>query len=350
MKLQILKGKTSKSVDVFIRDTSVTTGAGLTGLVFNSGSLTAYYHRPGIAAAAITLATLASATAAWSSGGFIAVDGTNMPGLYRLDLPDAVLATGVDEVVVMLKGATNMEVVVLEIQLVSFDPNDSVRAGLTALPNAAAQAAGGLLTRGTGAGQINQDANGRIDVNLVAVGADTTSVTNLKAYTNGTTPAPVNVTQFGGSNGAFAGGRPEVNVSHFGGTAGGFSGGVPTVNTIQWKGVAPSDLSSGRLDVTVGAMQANVVTAAAVAADAIGASELAADAATEIAAALKALVIETNNNITFGQAMSVMLAVCAGITANGGNTFKDPSGTTARVTATTDGSNNRTAMVLNPSA
>jgi hypothetical protein len=46
--------------------------------------------------------------------------------------------------------------------------NDSVRAGLTALPNANAEAAGGLYTRGAGAGQINQDANGRVDTNPVA--------------------------------------------------------------------------------------------------------------------------------------------------------------------------------------
>lgn len=51
------------------------------------------------------------------------------------------------------------------------DPTDAVRFGLTALPNAAAEAAGGLYTRGTGAGQINQDANGRIDTNIKAVRA-----------------------------------------------------------------------------------------------------------------------------------------------------------------------------------
>jgi hypothetical protein len=269
----------------------VTTGAGLTGLVFNSGSLTAYYHRPGSAAAAITLATLASATAAWATGGFIAVDGTNMPGLYRLDLPDAVLATGVDEVVVMLRARRTWKS-----SYSRFSSSRTTRTTACAWASRRCrtrqrEAAGGLLTRGTGAGQINQDANGRIDVNLVAVGADTTSVTNLKAYTNGTTPAPVNVTQFGGTMAAFAGGRPEVNTTHFGGTAATSTGGIPTVNTIQWRGVQPNNLSSGRLDSTVGAMQADVVTAAAIAADAIGASELAADAATEIAAALGALVM-----------------------------------------------------------
>lgn len=51
-------------------------------------------------------------------------------------------------------------------EVVVFDTDDVVRLGLTALPNAAAQAAGGLYTRGVGAGQINQPANGLIDVNV----------------------------------------------------------------------------------------------------------------------------------------------------------------------------------------
>lgn len=120
MKLIVTKGATSVSVNVFIRDTSVTTGAGLTGLAFNSGSLTAYYTRQNAAATAITLATQ-TATGAYSSGGFVAVDGTNMPGLYRLDIPDAVLATGVNTAYIMLKGATNMEPCVIEIELAAFD-------------------------------------------------------------------------------------------------------------------------------------------------------------------------------------------------------------------------------------
>lgn len=49
------------------------------------------------------------------------------------------------------------------------DWSDSVRMGLTSLPNAAAEAAGGLYTRGSGAGQINQNANGQIDSRAVAI-------------------------------------------------------------------------------------------------------------------------------------------------------------------------------------
>lgn len=166
MKLLIKKDKTSKLLRVFIQDSSVSTGAGLTGLVYNSASLTAYYIREGAASpTSITLATMTVGT--WASGGFKEVDATNMPGLYELGIPNAVLATGADSVVVMLKGATNMAPVVIEIQLVDFDPQDSVRLGLTALPNAAAEAAGGLYTRGSGTGQINQGTGGKVDVNLV---------------------------------------------------------------------------------------------------------------------------------------------------------------------------------------
>src|SRR5687767_2761700 len=43
----------------------------------------------------------------------------------------------------------------------------------TALPAVAAEAAGGLYTRGSGAGQINQNANGQADTRVVAMANDT---------------------------------------------------------------------------------------------------------------------------------------------------------------------------------
>ena len=100
-KLSLVKGTTSYRAYVFVQDSSVTTGDGLTGLAYNTGSLVASYVRPGAARTAITLATQ-TATGAYSSGGFVEVDGTNMPGIYRLDVPDAALATGVNAVVIML--------------------------------------------------------------------------------------------------------------------------------------------------------------------------------------------------------------------------------------------------------
>lgn len=61
----------------------------------------------------------------------------------------------------------------------------------------------------------------------------------------------------------------------------------------------PAALVSGRIDASVGAMAANVVTASAIATDAIGAAELAADAVTEIQSGLAtAASIAALNNIS----------------------------------------------------
>ena len=138
-KLALKKASTDVSVYLFAQDSSKTTGEGLTGLAYNTSNLVASYVRPLGSRAAITLATQ-TVTGAHSDGGFVEVDATNMPGIYRLDLPDAVCATGVPSVVVMLKGAANLAPVLLEIQLTDFDLNStsnsvgaaaSVTAGVT---------------------------------------------------------------------------------------------------------------------------------------------------------------------------------------------------------------------------
>jgi len=70
---------------------------------------------------------------------------------------------------------------VINVEATAADPADAVRLGLSALPNAAAEAAGGLFTRGTGAGQINQPANGRIDANIVALANDVITAASIQA-------------------------------------------------------------------------------------------------------------------------------------------------------------------------
>ena len=143
MKLQIKKGTTSHICHVFIQDSSAATGDGLTGLLHSN--VTAYYIRPGDASAtAISLVTATVGT--YASGGFKEVSSANMPGVYELHLPDAVLATGANQVTVMLKGATDMPPSPLEIQLTGLDLNNAVNAGLSSLPAAAPAAVGGLPT------------------------------------------------------------------------------------------------------------------------------------------------------------------------------------------------------------
>ena len=112
----------NRSEYVFVQDSASTTGGGKTGIAFNASGFTAYYVRPAGSATAITLATQ-TVTGAWSSGGWVEVDATNLPGIYRFDIPNAVFATGVDHAIVMLKGASGMAPVSLEYQLVGFNPS-----------------------------------------------------------------------------------------------------------------------------------------------------------------------------------------------------------------------------------
>jgi hypothetical protein len=79
MKLLKKLGSTSEIWQIFIRDSSSTTGAGLTGLTQASSGLTAYYHRDAdTTATAITLVTMTVGT--FTSSGFKEIDSTNMPG------------------------------------------------------------------------------------------------------------------------------------------------------------------------------------------------------------------------------------------------------------------------------
>jgi len=93
----VTKSATSKSFFMYIASSL---NAPQTGLLFNSAGILMSYAGSKLARVAITPADLAAITTAWASGGFKEVDATNMPGWYRLDVPDAALALSADEVVV----------------------------------------------------------------------------------------------------------------------------------------------------------------------------------------------------------------------------------------------------------
>lgn len=129
-KLTVKTGSTSRREYIFIQDSTSTTGAGKTALAYNTSGLKAYYVRPGATSTAITIVTQ-TVTGSYSSGGFVEIDSTNMPGVYRFDVPDAAFAASSDKVIVMLSGATGMAPVVLEYDLVAYDPTDALGLGLT---------------------------------------------------------------------------------------------------------------------------------------------------------------------------------------------------------------------------
>lgn len=66
-------------------------------------------------------------------------------------------------------------------QITAYDSGDSVRLGLFALPNAAAAASGGLITVGTGTGQLNVSAG---SVGLLAATHSGVTIQGLSNYAN----------------------------------------------------------------------------------------------------------------------------------------------------------------------
>lgn len=89
----------SVDVTLYAKLIDSTTGADKTGIA--AASVTAYYWRQGASSVVqITVTAGSSLGAAHSDGKWWEVDATNFPGIYRLDVPDAVQATGADWVVV----------------------------------------------------------------------------------------------------------------------------------------------------------------------------------------------------------------------------------------------------------
>lgn len=191
MKLSMLAGTTSQSINVFLQDATSTTGGGKTGLVFNTSGLTAYYSFAGANATStsISLVTLATVTTAWTTGGFKELDATNMPGVYRLDLPNAAIAASKGRSVMLyFQGATGLAPAPIEIELTGWDNQDAVHAGLSALPNTAVTTNASLLTSGTGTDQVSVSA-GKLLLQATQPGVTIPTVTTvgtLTTYTGNT--------------------------------------------------------------------------------------------------------------------------------------------------------------------
>ncbi len=200
-KLSINGGSTSVTLNIWCQDSSSTTGQGLSGLVFNTSGLTAYYALPAATPVAITLATLASATAAFSSGGFFELDSVHMKGLYRFDIPNAAIASGRFSTIYFY-GATNLAPCVLEIDL---QANVGAINGVSASAVTTIKAVQGLTTADTIAtytGNTPQTGDAFAQIGVAGVGLTNlgdTRIANLdttvssRLATSGYT-APTNLT------------------------------------------------------------------------------------------------------------------------------------------------------------
>jgi hypothetical protein len=118
--ITIAPASTSQSIELYL---------GATGLTFATSGLAAYYVRNQSAPVAITLVTQ-TPTGTWSSGGFAEIDSSLVPGVYRLDVPNAAFAAGASDVTIVVRGASGTNGAVLTVTLSS--------GGLTAAQTAAA--------------------------------------------------------------------------------------------------------------------------------------------------------------------------------------------------------------------
>lgn len=97
----VLAGSTSVSWSCALRKTSDSTEH--TGRA--AADVTLSYWRQGGERVGVSASTLVSASSSWSVGGWKEVDSTNMPGLYRMDFPDAAFAAGADFVHIAVKSS-----------------------------------------------------------------------------------------------------------------------------------------------------------------------------------------------------------------------------------------------------
>lgn len=137
----------------------------------------------------------------------------------------------------------------------------------------------------------------------------------------GTGAVRSNVTQWNGTNVA----TPDT-------------AGHPKVTVKSGTGTGEISLSGGKA-----LLQDASITAAVIATGAVDADALAADAVDEI------LDEVVEGSLTMRQILRVMLAALAGESTGGGTstiTFRDAADTKARITATVDGSRNRTAVTV----
>jgi len=140
--ITIAPGSTSQSIELYL---------GATGLAFNTSGLAAYYVRNQSSPVAITLVTQ-TPTGAWSSGGFAEISSSLVPGVYRLDVPNAAFAAGASDVTIVVRGASGTNGAVLTVTLSS--------GGLTAAQTAAAvwdEARASHTTAGTFGQYVNAE-------------------------------------------------------------------------------------------------------------------------------------------------------------------------------------------------
>ena len=126
-KLLIDEDTTSYRLGIFVQDSSSTVGAGLTGLTATSTGLAWYRWREDDGNVAATQISAINGTrGTYAASGFVEKDDANMPGFYEISVPNSVLVSGSNWVGMVLRGASGMAPVPIEIQLIRTMPEAPV--------------------------------------------------------------------------------------------------------------------------------------------------------------------------------------------------------------------------------
>ena len=305
-------GSTSQIVELVAQSTaSSPPGLPLAGLTYSTSGLTCYYKRNMASADAVVSLVTIGTLGTFTSGGFAAVDATNMTGVYEFHIPNAALASGADTVTFCFQGAANLAPIFLEVEL-------------TAVNN-----------QSTGFGLVDASAN---VVQIAGAAVNTTSA-----------QLGVNVVQYNGHTAQTdANNYPSINVADIAGTA---SAGTAGYVGIDWAHVnAPNSavtLSSTTISTSqaiasvsgaVGSVTGNVGGSVASVTGNVGGNVASVTAAvnvslTETLSTPRSLNSVADGSITLNDALWCAVAVAAGKEQVSGTTYtvQTPStGTTIR--------------------
>jgi hypothetical protein len=208
---------------------------------------------------------------------------------------------------------------------------------------------------------------GVVDANVVQISGDSTAADNLESYCDGTTPQPVNVTDWLGQDVLLdASNRPQVSVLAFNGTTIDLTGGTNAAgffnNDSGLAGVILGDITTidNLIDTEIGTLTTNLATVAGYLDTEIAAIKAKTDnlpaapaatgdipSAATIAAAVWAYVVE--NSKTALQYVRIIKAAVAGKLSGAATTtvaIRDDADTKDRISATVDSDGNRSAVTL----
>lgn len=238
---------------IFVQKTNTTTGVGLTGLTSASAGLTWYYYRDDQSSATV-VSIVGETLGTWTSGGFVEIDATHLPGFYEIGVPNAAIASTNSPAwaYLQLQGAASMVPVNIELELTAFDLTQATQ------PVNVTQWGGAVVT-------TNVSGVPRVDV-VDWLGTAVTAVTggipdvNVKNYNNQTAATDANnlpkvdLEDIKGVAVSTTSAQLGANVVQFAGAAATLdANNLPKVDAEDWKGSAiatPNLAGVPKVDVT----------------------------------------------------------------------------------------------------